>query len=178
MARDAGAQRLRKLVLVVPLVFYMPYLALHAFCITGLGLWGLWYAGPFHVVMLVAVPASALGLFLLCIAGAAAAAARGRARQPRFVANLMVGSAYVLAIVLPIVVFAVPMARLADSLHRRGYALALERTGPLVAALHRFDLEHGRPPRTLAELVPASSPPCRAAIRRSSWTPTGGSRPA
>lgn len=126
-----------RLLLPAVALSYLPFLVLHALCLTGIGGWQLPGSELLLLAPMLVAPVALVGS-LLCLT-----VARWRQRATA----LSLPSAALLILLVPTI-------RCAWMLRRAGFALAAERAAPLVAAVERHYAETGAPPVQLDALVP------------------------
>ena len=132
--RTIGVAALRALLVV--LLVYGLLLGLHAISLTGNG-WRAsgaeWLFGLVLFVALLSMP-----IAVVCLASP-----RLRGRAANWVISLVA-----------LIVSSFSAARTANAIRMHGFALAAERAAPLVAAIERYERDHGMPPVIFSALVP------------------------
>ena len=123
-------------IMLLSLATCVPFVGIHALCLFGTG-WSVPGIELFLLVWSVAFMGVLIDLVLLAFP-------RSRARA----------KATLCGPCLVLLLLSVPAACAASAVRRLGFSLAAERAAPLVAAIERHEREQGRPPRSLAELVP------------------------
>ncbi|HET9314683.1 MAG TPA: hypothetical protein VFQ51_03800 [Vicinamibacteria bacterium] len=127
--------------LLAAAAFYLPYLGLWGWCITGMGGWS--PVGSEFILM----AALCLGLAAVLVGLAVLIPRRSRATGR----ILCVSGCFVLG-------FLVPSMAVAAQLRALGFRLAARRATPLVAAIHAYERATGGPPAQLSVLVPGYLP--------------------
>lgn len=124
----------RRIVLIVVAV-YLPFLAIHALCLTGYG-WNI--AG---VELFLLVPLGALLILPFALVSLTFRRQRAKAAFFAFMSIALLASF-------------IPMAKTAAAVRSYGFLVASERAAPLLSAIERHQRAQGFPPHLLDHLVP------------------------
>jgi hypothetical protein len=126
-----------RLSLILSGIFYLPFLGIHAWCITGLGVWSLFGVQELYgIAFLVLVIAFMVLLFLSVFKSTRSESWRSA------------------KIALTLIISFIPVTLAANQLRMLGFKMAAKRAEPLVVAVVRYETRHGSPPKSLAVLVP------------------------